>query len=63
MMIVKNKTYIKPELELKALKLEGMMAVTPQGEGFNEGGDSEGGGDGIGNVPAKGGFNFDWSEL
>lgn len=62
MMIVKNKTYIKPELELKALILEGMIATTPQGTAPGQGGDPTGGGDGIGD-DAKGGFNFDWSEL
>lgn len=61
MMIVKNKTYIKPELELKALRLEGMIATTPNTEVPGQG--YEGGDINNGRVSAKEGFNFDWSEL
>lgn len=59
MMIVKNKTYIKPELELKALRLEGMIATTPGTEVTDQPYE----GDINDRGSAKEGFNFDWSEL
>lgn len=61
MMIVKNKTYIKPELELKALRLEGMIATTPGTDVTDQ--PYEGGDINNGSRHAKEGFNFDWSEL